>query len=176
MGHIDEGDPHPRLQLLQFYLHGLAELEVEGAERLVEEQNLRLVHQGPGESDALVAARPRLLGRCIGAVTQLHHVEGLLDPFADLGSLAPSSSGVQSRRSPRPSCAEKCIRLEHCVHRSLVGGVGAPSHCREYAMSPSSGNSNPAIMRNVVVLPHPLGPRSEKNSPSCTERSMSRTA
>ena len=58
VGHIDEGDPHPRLQLLQFYLHGLAELEVEGAERLVEEQNLRLVHQGPGESDA-VAARPR---------------------------------------------------------------------------------------------------------------------
>ncbi len=32
-------------------------------------------------------------------------------------------------------------------------------------MRPASGASNPAIMRSVVVLPHPLGPSIEKNSP-----------
>ena len=31
---------------------------------------------------------------------------------------------------------------------------------------PSSGTSKPAIIRRVVVLPQPLGPSSEKNSPS----------
>src|SRR3954470_12935435 len=36
--------------------------------------------------------------------------------------------------------------------------------CRK--TSPSVGSSNPAIMRIVVVLPHPDGPSSEKNSPS----------
>ena len=33
-------------------------------------------------------------------------------------------------------------------------------------MRPASGASNPAIIRSVVVLPQPLGPSSEKNSPS----------
>jgi hypothetical protein len=32
-------------------------------------------------------------------------------------------------------------------------------------MRPSSGASKPAIIRRVVVLPHPLGPSIEKNSP-----------
>src|SRR5688572_15390047 len=32
-------------------------------------------------------------------------------------------------------------------------------------ISPSSGTSSPARSRRVVVLPHPEGPRSEKNSP-----------
>src|ERR1700677_79056 len=32
-------------------------------------------------------------------------------------------------------------------------------------MLPSLGCSNPASMRKSVVLPQPLGPRSEKNSP-----------
>ena len=36
--------------------------------------------------------------------------------------------------------------------------------CRR--MRPSSGTSKPAIIRSVVVLPQPLGPSSEKNSPS----------
>ena len=32
-------------------------------------------------------------------------------------------------------------------------------------MSPPSGCSKPAIMRSVVVFPHPDGPSSEMNSP-----------
>ncbi len=31
--------------------------------------------------------------------------------------------------------------------------------------TPLSGESNPAMIRNNVVLPHPEGPRREKNSP-----------
>src|SRR3989338_8813002 len=39
--------------------------------------------------------------------------------------------------------------------------TGAPSS----RMTPSSGTSNPAINRSVVVLPQPLGPRSARISP-----------
>src|SRR5262245_47597455 len=35
-------------------------------------------------------------------------------------------------------------------------------------MEPSDSDSNPAMQRSVVVLPQPLGPSSEKNSPSIT--------
>jgi hypothetical protein len=43
-------------------------------------------------------------------------------------------------------------------------------------MEPESGCSNPAIMRSVVVLPHPEGPSSEKNSPGPMSRSIPSTA
>src|SRR5581483_6903837 len=41
---------------------------------------------------------------------------------------------------------------------------------------PASGCSKPAIIRSVVVFPEPDGPRSVKNSPSPTVRSMPSTA
>ena len=43
-------------------------------------------------------------------------------------------------------------------------------------MVPEVGATKPAIMRSVVDLPHPDGPKSEKNSPSRTWRSMPDTA
>src|ERR1700729_3686156 len=41
---------------------------------------------------------------------------------------------------------------------------------------PGVGPSNPATSRSVVVLPHPDGPSSEKNSPPATCRSIASTA
>src|SRR3984893_868735 len=38
-------------------------------------------------------------------------------------------------------------------------------------IAPALGCSKPATMRNVVVLPQPLGPRNETNSPRSTARS-----
>src|SRR5713101_8392837 len=43
-------------------------------------------------------------------------------------------------------------------------------------MSPLVCRSSPAIMRRSVVLPHPLGPRSTRNSPSRVVRSTPSTA
>src|SRR6476659_3557110 len=43
-------------------------------------------------------------------------------------------------------------------------------------MRPSSGRSNPAIIRNVVVLPEPDGPSIVKNSPRAMSRSTPSTA
>src|SRR6186713_3000615 len=41
---------------------------------------------------------------------------------------------------------------------------------------PEVGNSKPAIIRNVVVLPQPDGPSRQKNSPSATVKVESFTA
>src|SRR5258708_38387657 len=43
-------------------------------------------------------------------------------------------------------------------------------------MVPVVGSMKPAIMRNVVVLPQPEGPRSETNSPDSSSRSTPSTA
>ena len=43
-------------------------------------------------------------------------------------------------------------------------------------MAPEVGVSKPAIIRRVVVLPHPEGPSNEKNSPAPIEKFASATA
>ena len=43
-------------------------------------------------------------------------------------------------------------------------------------VSPEEGVSNPAIIRRIVDLPDPLGPRMETNSPSETSKEASSTA
>ena len=54
---------------------------------------------------------------------------------------------------------------------------GTPTTSLPYSrIWPSVGSSKPPIMRNVVVLPQPDGPSSEKNSPSPMMRSTRSTA
>ena len=53
----------------------------------------------------------------------------------------------------------------------LLGGVRVMS-LPSTTMRPESGWSNPATRRSAVVLPHPLGPSSETNSPVSSARSI----
>ena len=54
---------------------------------------------------------------------------------------------------------------------------GTPTTSLPYSrIWPSVGSSKPPIIRSVVVLPHPDGPSSEKNSPSPITRSTRSTA
>src|SRR5262245_23071464 len=48
--------------------------------------------------------------------------------------------------------------------------------CAPMRISPAVGFSRPAIIRMSVVLPHPEGPSSTKNSPSLITRSTPSTA
>src|SRR5688572_23010672 len=41
---------------------------------------------------------------------------------------------------------------------------------------PASGSTSPATIRSTVLLPHPDGPRSERNSPDAASRDTSSTA
>src|SRR5437879_3858591 len=58
--------------------------------------------------------------------------------------------------------------------RRFAGTEVTSRPCR--TIRPSSGASKPAIIRSVVVLPQPLGPSSEKNSPSAIGKLTSSTA
>ena len=56
MRDVDEGDRDVVLDQLQLELHLLAQLEIERAERLVEEQNARAVDERAGQGDTLLLA------------------------------------------------------------------------------------------------------------------------
>src|SRR5712691_558921 len=62
-----------------------------------------------------------------------------------------------------------CGKSAYCWKTMLTGrrlGDTDVTSCPFNTMRPSSGTTKPAIIRRVVVLPQPLGPSSEKNSPS----------
>ena len=62
---------------------------------------------------------------------------------------------------------------------SAVGRMLGPRPASDRApsrISPSLGSMKPEIMRRMVVLPQPDGPRNEKNSPSLMVRLRLRTA
>src|SRR6185503_3619593 len=57
----------------------------------------------------------------------------------------------------------------------LLGGSRVTSE-DSMRISPESGSTKPAIIRRVVVLPHPLGPSRVTNSPARTSRETASTA
>jgi len=72
MGDIDEGDAGLVLQPFQLGLHLLAQLEVQRAQRLVQQQHARLVHHRPGQGHALALAAGKL-GRLAPAKPRQPH-------------------------------------------------------------------------------------------------------
>ena len=122
VGDHDEGDADVALDPLELELHRLAELEVEGAERLVEQQHLRVHDQRAGERDALLhAARElRRLGRLApGEADELERLRRLAVALllADLALLEPVRDVVEHRH-----VREQRVGLEDRVDVALVRG------------------------------------------------------
>ena len=56
VGDVDEGDAQLLLHRLELDLHLLAQLQIQRAQRLVQQQHLRLVDQRARDGDALLLA------------------------------------------------------------------------------------------------------------------------
>ncbi len=80
MGHEDEGDPGIPLDALELELHGLAQLEVQRGERLVQQQSGRPVDQGPGERNPLLLSAGELRRLAVGEGRHANGVEDVGDP------------------------------------------------------------------------------------------------
>ena len=92
MGHVDERDPDVHLDPLQLDLEALAELEVERAERLVEEEHVGLVDERPRERDALLLAAGQLVGAALLVAGQVDQLEDLAGPAPDLVARRPRAA------------------------------------------------------------------------------------
>ena len=176
VGDVDEGDPDLALDPLQLDLQPLAQLQVERAERLVEQQHLRQVDQRPGERDPLLLAARELRRAAVRLGREPDPLELGLDPLArSRPSPTPLRSQAEGDVVLDAQVREERVALEDRVGRALVGGRPATSS-PSIRISPSLGCSKPAIIRSVVVLPQPLGPSRVKNSPSRDSRLRSSTA
>ena len=131
-----------------------------------------LQHERAGQRDALLLAARELAGAGLLAAGQPDQLEHLGRPGVRISAsatlpLAQPEGDVLEHVQVR----EQRVVLEHGVDRPPVRP--ARRSCRRRARAPCPrGLSSPAIIRSVVVLPQPLGPISEKNSPSAISRSM----
>ena len=85
VGDVDEGDADLALDSLQLHLQPLAELQVERAERLVQQQHLRQVHEGTREGHALLLPPESWLGLPVDLRSEPDALELLRDPPFHLG-------------------------------------------------------------------------------------------
>ena len=94
VGDEDEGDPDLALDPLELELHLLAQLEVERAERLVEQQHLRLVDDRARQRDPLALAAGELERLAVAEAGEADHLE------RRLGAAPPLGRGTRRTRSP----------------------------------------------------------------------------
>ena len=121
VGHVEEGDPHRLLQRLELDLQGAAQLGVEGAQGLVEQQDGRVEHQGAGQGHPLLLTAGQLTRPPLLVPEELDEFEGGADPPGRLGLvqlLVPEAEGhVVGHAEER----EEGVALEHRVHVPPVG-------------------------------------------------------
>ncbi len=125
MRHKDEGDAHFALEPLQFELHLFAELQVQRAQRLVEQQHFRPIDQGARQRHALLLAAGQLLGFAPLVAGQPHHRQRLFD--------APLGFG-----------------LGDALHLQAKGHVLADGHVREKRVALKDRVDGPLIGRRLA--------------------------
>ena len=138
-------------------VHPDAGERVERAERLVEQQQLGLADERPGERGPLrLAARQRL-----GPVV-------LVAVEPDLGERRAARAAAASR--PRRPSMTLSSTAAHGSSRGSWNTTDAGARAR--GSRPSTPRSSPARARSSVLLPEPLRPSRATNSPGRRSRSM----
>ena len=160
VGDNDEGDADLVLQALQFHLHGAAQLLVERAERLVEQQQTWPLDQRAGQSDALFLAADNRSGSRPASVASCVVSDDCVDAAAEFGRrqvLHLKAVEMLALRAQR----EERIGLEHQIDRPLVG--------RDFCDVAPVEQDAPVARRlesprapGHVVLPQPDAPSSAK--------------
>lgn len=85
VGDVDECGSELALQCSKFGLEFLAQLEVEGTERFIEQEHAGLIDDGAGEGDALTLAAGELVGFASGERADAGEIEHAIDSGENLG-------------------------------------------------------------------------------------------
>ncbi len=117
---VQEGDAHLLLDALELELHLLAQLQVERAERLVQQQHLRLVDDRAGQRDPLPLAAGELRGPAAAVAGQAHHGERLVDPLAPPRPRHPLDAQPVLDVLGHGHVGEQRVILEHGVDVAVV--------------------------------------------------------
>ena len=163
--HVDERDADVLLDALELDLELLAQLEVERAQRLVEQQHRRAGSRARARAPRAAAGRRRAGAACASPRARGRRARA---PRRPAGAPRPSTrAGARARRrrcARRSGAGTARSSGRPCWSGAGTGGWPVTSSPSSSTV-PSLGSSKPAIMRSVVVLPQPDGPSIVKNWP-----------
>ncbi|CAB4879970.1 unannotated protein [freshwater metagenome] len=117
----DKGDADLALDALEFDLHGLPKLQVEGCEWLVEQERRRQVDQRTGERNPLLLTTGELSRSACSVVGEAHRLEHLVRPLLDLGLGYPVTPQAERHVVEHRHVGEQGVLLEHRVDLPTVG-------------------------------------------------------
>ena len=109
------------LYALELVLHVLAEPEVERAERLVKQQDLRAVHERAGNRDALLLAAGELVGLTLFKALEGDNLQHLGDALLYLLRRQLGYAQAEGDVLKHVQMGKERVLLEHRVDAALVG-------------------------------------------------------
>ena len=131
MGHKDERDAELVFEADELVLHVLTQLEVEGAEGLVEEKGLGLVYDGTGDGDALLLTARERVGHTRTETLEVHELQGVVDLAVDIALALFLDLEAEGYVLRHGHMGEEGVLLEHGVELPLVGGQAGDVLSRE---------------------------------------------
>ena len=121
VGNRDKGDAGGLLDALQFVLHILTQTQIQCAQRLVQQQNLRLIDQRTGNGHTLLLTTGQRIDPAVTVALQAddfqHTVDALGDFFLGHFGHAQTEGNIVKHIQMR----EKRITLEHRIDLPLIG-------------------------------------------------------
>ncbi len=106
--------------MVSLSLHVLPHLEVKGGQRLIQEKDLRLVHDGPSDRDPLLLSSGKGIHITVLIVAHAHKLEYFPDPDVDLVFGDAFKFESEGDVVINIKVGEQGVSLEHCVQRPLV--------------------------------------------------------
>jgi hypothetical protein len=115
VGDVEKGDADLFLQRLQLDLERPAELGVQRAERLVQQQHGRLEHEGAGQRDPLLLAAGQLAWTPLGERRHMNQLEGLVHAAPQIRLIHPPVPQPERHVVGHGQEREQRVTLEHGV-------------------------------------------------------------
>jgi hypothetical protein len=121
VGDVDECDADATLDVLELTLEFLAELEIQGAEGLVQQQHLRVLDQRPGEGHPLLLSSGELPGPGALATRQLHQCQHLGSALPDFLLRQPLLDQTEGDVGRHIEVGKQRVALENGIYRPPIG-------------------------------------------------------
>ncbi len=109
--------------MLEFDAHLSSQFGIEGAEGLVEEQNLGFADDRPGQGDTLALTAGHLGGLPIDEGFQGCHLDHAFDPFLDFRSRHPLHAKTKGDILVDRQVGKEGVVLKDLIHIPAVGGI-----------------------------------------------------
>jgi hypothetical protein len=116
---VNESEAHLRLDVFELELHLAAQLEVEGAQGLIEQEEGGAIHDCSGQRDALLLAARQLLRLAVGNVVEFNEPQRFVGVGLGSGNVAPlePKGHILQHRQVR----EQRVTLKNGVDGATVG-------------------------------------------------------